>query len=214
VDPIRASFAISEREYLRYAELLNQINNPQSQARGYLELLLIDGRVHPYRAGKVIVNRQVDPSTGTLTLQALFPNPGNILRPGLFSKVRSHEGQEADAVLVPERAVQELQGSYRVSVVGPDQRVQVRPVQLGPLLGHSYVVESGLRAGERVIVEGLENVQPGAKVNVQLLPAPQASAAADPGTAATTDPPEPVAGPAGPESRRQGRTAPGARKAR
>jgi membrane fusion protein, multidrug efflux system len=174
LDPIRSSVNISEREYLALAGRINNINDPRYANARIIELVLIDGHVHPYRVRRAIVNRQVDPSTGTLRIQALFPNPGNILRPGMFAKVRVHSGAQADTLLVPERAVQELQGQHQVGVIGPDGRVLIRSVKLGRLVDHSYVVESGLGAGDRVIVEGLQNVQPGAKVRVEEEPPKQA----------------------------------------
>jgi membrane fusion protein (multidrug efflux system) len=172
---------ISEREYLRYAERLNHANEPQYANERTLELILIDGRMHPYQVRRVIVNRQIDPTTGTLLVQALFPNPGNILRPGMFAKVRLHRGAQPDVLVVPERAVQELQGRHQVAVIDDQQRVQVRTVQLGQRIDHAYVVEKGLRVGERVVVEGLQNALPGAKVRVQEAPPAQALASPDGG---------------------------------
>lgn len=181
LDPIRASVNISEREYLTLAERLNHVNEPRYANTRILELILLDGHVHPYQVRRVIVNRQIDPSTGTLLVQALFPNPGNILRPGLFAKVRVRSGLQIDALLVPVRAVQELQGRHQVGVIAADGRVQIRTVELGRQIDHSYVVEHGLQKGERIIVEGLQNVQPGAKVTVQQAePTPPAQAAAEP----------------------------------
>ncbi|HXU70705.1 MAG TPA: efflux RND transporter periplasmic adaptor subunit [Polyangia bacterium] len=176
LDPIRSSVNISEREYLAVAERLNHVNEPRYANARIIELVLIDGRIHPYRVRRVIVNRQIDPSTGTLLIQALFPNPGNILRPGMFAKVRVHSGAQEDVVLVPERAVQELQGRHMVGVLGADGRVEIRTVKLGRQFDHAYVVESGLQKGDKIIVEGLQNVQPGAKVNAQEIQPPQASA--------------------------------------
>jgi RND family efflux transporter MFP subunit len=187
IDPIRSSVNISERQYLDVAERINHANEPRYANERTIELLLIDGRAHPYQVQRVIVNRQIDPSTGTLLIQALFPNPGNILRPGMFAKVRVRTGIARDVVVVPERAVQELQGQHQVGVIATDGRVQIRSVKLGWRTDHSYIVESGLAAGERVIVEGLQNVQPGAKVNAQdappapaVIPDGGASAAAEP----------------------------------
>ncbi|MCU1283404.1 MAG: efflux system, rane fusion protein CmeA [bacterium] len=176
VDPIRSSVNIGERQYFELAERLNHVNEPRYANARTIELILVDGHMHPYQARRVIVNRQIDPSTGTLLVQALFPNPGNILRPGMFAKVRVHSSAQADALLLPERAVQELQGQNQVGVIAPDGRVQIRTVKLGRLIDHSYVVESGLSPGERVIVDGLQNVQPGAKVSVQEQPTPTAAA--------------------------------------
>jgi membrane fusion protein, multidrug efflux system len=189
VDPIRSSVNISEREYLMFAERINHANEPRYANTRTLELVLIDGRVHPYQVRRVIVNRQIDPTTGTLLIQALFPNPGNILRPGMFAKIRMHSGAQADALVVPERAVQELQGQHQVGVIAPDGRAQIRSVKLGRLTDHSYVVESGLTVGERVIIDGLQNVQPGAKVNAQEAP-PPAPAIPDGGATAAAEPPQ------------------------
>lgn len=188
LDPIRASVNISEREYLGIAERLNHVNEPQYANARTLELILLDGRVHPYQVRRVIVNRQIDPSTGTLLVQALFPNPGNILRPGLFAKVRLHSGADSNALLVPERAVQELQGQYQVGVVSPEGRVQIRTVKLGRQLDHSYVVDSGLAAGDRVIVDGLLNAQPGAKVDVREEPPAPRAGLPDSGATAAAEP--------------------------
>jgi RND family efflux transporter MFP subunit len=166
LDPVRASINISEREYLDYAEILNNVNDPRYASQRYLELRLIDGRRHPYGARRVVVNRQINPGTGTLLVQALFPNPGNILRPGMFATLQAHEGARP-ALLIPEVAVQELQGQYRVGIVDDQQRVQVRPVELGRLVQHEYVIRRGLRPGDRVIVSGLQNARPGTPVRVE-----------------------------------------------
>jgi RND family efflux transporter MFP subunit len=164
---IRASFSISQQEYLQYADVINHANEPENENARLIELLLIDGRVHPHSSRRLIVNREIDPQTGTLQLQALIPNPDGLLRPGLFAKVRLHTTNPTPRVLVPEVAVQQLQGQTRVAVVGDDGRAEVRAVKLGRLIGHDYVVEDGLRAGERVIVEGQQNVQPGMPVRAQ-----------------------------------------------
>jgi membrane fusion protein (multidrug efflux system) len=166
LDPMRASFNISQQTYLQYADVFNRPDAPEYARERYFELILANGRVYDHRAKTIIVNRQIDPTTGTLQIQALFPNPHGVLRPGLFGSVRVHAGMNQDTPLVPERAVTELQGQYQVSVVGPDQRVQLRTIKVGAPIDHAYVVESGLRAGERVIVEGHQNILPGAKVNV------------------------------------------------
>lgn len=166
LDPIRASYNISEQEYLQFAQIINHVNEPEYANTRWLELVLINGRMHPYNARRVIVNREINPQTGTLLLQALFPNPGNILRPGLFAKVRLHLQREAPTVVVPEIAVQQIQGQSRVAVVDDTNHVEIRTVRLGRIVDHGYLVESGLRAGERVVVEGMQNVQPGIVVHV------------------------------------------------
>ncbi len=167
LDPIRASVNISEQEYLQNAEIINRVNEPQYERTRWLELVLIDERVHPYGARRLIVNREINPQTGTLLIQALFPNPGNVLRPGLFAKVRLHTTREAPTLAIPEMAVQQIQGQARVAVVDDRNRVDVRAIKIGRLMDHEYLVEGGLRAGERVVVEGQQAVQPGAQVEPQ-----------------------------------------------
>jgi membrane fusion protein (multidrug efflux system) len=175
LDPVRASFNVSQQDYLQYADVFNNPNAPQYTQLRYFELLLLNGRVYPHRAREIIVNRQIDPTTGTLQVQALFPNPENLLRPGLFGRVRVHVGTNRDTPLVPEVAMTELQGQYQVSVIDDQQRVQTRQIKIGERIDHAYAVESGLRAGERVIVKGQQNAQPGAKVNVQQVAVPEPS---------------------------------------
>jgi membrane fusion protein (multidrug efflux system) len=167
LDPIRASVDISEQEYLRDAAIINHANEPQYANTRWLELVLINNQVHPYNARHVIVNREIDPQTGTLKIQALFPNPGNVLRPGLFAKVRLHLAREAPTVMLPEQAVQQIQGQTRVAVVDAQNRVSVRVVKLGRLMAHDYLVLDGLVAGEHVVVEGQQNAQPGMQVQPQ-----------------------------------------------
>jgi membrane fusion protein (multidrug efflux system) len=184
IDPIRASVNISEREYLLNAERLNRANEPQYTKERTIELILINGRPHPYQVRRVIVNRQVSQSTGTLLVQSLFPNPGNILRPGMFAKVRVHRGAQSGVLVVPERALQELQGRHQVAVIDDQQRVQMRTIELGQRIDHAYVVQAGLHAGERVVVDGLQNALPGAKVKVVQEAPPQALAPVDDGPSA------------------------------
>ncbi|MGO9094280.1 MAG: efflux RND transporter periplasmic adaptor subunit [Bryobacteraceae bacterium] len=162
VDPIKAYFSVSEQEYLAQ----ERTGGPGRWAKE-LELVLADGSVHPHRGTFFMVDRQVDVGTGTVRVAALFPNPGNVLRPGQYARVRATAGVHRDAPLVPERAVSELQGTYQVAVVGEDNKVAIRPVRLGERLGNLWVVEEGVRPGERVIVEGLQKVRSGAMVNPQ-----------------------------------------------
>ncbi|HKC81306.1 MAG TPA: efflux RND transporter periplasmic adaptor subunit, partial [Gemmatimonadaceae bacterium] len=185
VDPIKASFNISEAEYLHSA----RGNHWAEPARGdnpILELILEDGSVYPPRGTVVVTNRQVDPRTGTITLQGAFPNPGNVLRPGQYGKVRAAIETRKGALVVPQRAISELQGSYQVGVVSPDGKVDLRTVRAGEQVGNQLlVVEDGLQAGEKVIVEGFARVRPGMLV--------RATPALDGSTASAT----PEAPPAG-----------------
>jgi membrane fusion protein (multidrug efflux system) len=166
LDPMRASFSVSQQEYLRYADAINHPNAPEFAQQRYFELILADGRIYPQRARDIVVNRQIESTTGTLQVQAFFPNPQGYLRPGLFGNVRLHAGTSGEAPVLPERAVTELQGRHQVAVLDDQERVQIRNVTLGQRLDHEYVVESGLRPGERIIVEGQQNLLPGTKVNV------------------------------------------------
>ncbi len=160
VDPIKAQFNISEVEYLRSA----QGNHWAEPARGddpLLELILGDGSIYPHRGTVVVTNRQVDPRTGTIAIQGAFPNPGNLLRPGQYGKVRAAIDVRKGALVVPQRAINELQGAYQVAVVAPDSKVDVRTVRAGEQVGNHLVVEEGLQPGDKVIVEGFVRVRPG-----------------------------------------------------
>jgi membrane fusion protein (multidrug efflux system) len=177
VDPIKVSFPISEQEYLRLADKI-ELNNPQPRESN-LELILADGSVYPERGRAAIANREVDVKTGTMTIVALFPNPRNLVRPGQYAKVRATTETRQGALLVPQRAVQELQGSHQVAVVGADNKVAMRTVKAGARIGDLWVINEGLKPGERIVVEGLQKVREGATVNPK--PAePVASAKAEP----------------------------------
>jgi len=165
VDPIKVSFPISEQEYLRYAERLQITSKEPRPRESALELVLADGSVHPQRGTFMVVNRQVDIKTGTMMMVALFPNPGNLLRPGLYAKVRAAIETRAGALLVPQRAVQEVQGAFQVAVVGDDNKVTMRTVKPGARVGNLWVINEGLKPGERVVVEGLQKVRDGVTVS-------------------------------------------------
>jgi len=165
LDPIKAYVAISEREYLRFVGGFNGgAARPFPNGDTPLELLLEDGTVYP-RPGKfVLADRQVDAATGTIRIAAAFSNPGNILRPGQFGRVRATLGVTQGALLVPQRAVTELQGSYQIAVVGKDNKVAIRPVKVGARVGMMWVIEDGLAADEKVVAEGVQKVRDGAPV--------------------------------------------------
>lgn len=177
LDPIKVYISLSERELLRYEE-----ERARGQARDNrrdpipLELILVDGSVHPEKGRFVLADRQIDPTTGTLKIGALFPNPGNRLRPGQFAKVRATFEVQKGALLVPQRAVTEIQGRYLVAVVGEGDKVEIRPVKPGDRIGSDWIISEGLKAGERVVVEGTQKVRPGAVVT----PKPFAPAGAAP----------------------------------
>lgn len=176
VDPIRVSFAISERQYLNF---MSASAAQRDKAGGELEILLADGSAYA-RKGKVIVlNREVDVKTGTITLFGEFPNPEWLLRPGQYAKVRAVTHVKQGALLVPQAAVKELQGDNQVAVVGPDGTVEMRSVSPAERVGSLWVIDQGLKTGERVVVGGLQMVKSGMKVEPTAAPA-EAPAAAEP----------------------------------
>lgn len=166
VDPIKVYFTLSEQEYLNYAK-----RNPIQSKLGAtdrspeLELVLADGTTHSQKGRFFVADRQVDQKTGSIRLAALFPNPGNTLRPGQYGRVRAITNIHRAALLVPQRAVTELQGSYRVAVVGADNKISIRPVKVGERTGSQWVIEEGLQSGEKVVAEGTQKVKPDAVVN-------------------------------------------------
>jgi membrane fusion protein (multidrug efflux system) len=136
-----------------------------SEDKGHnLELILADGRVFPHKGRLYFADRQVDERTGTIKIATLFPNPGNILRPGQFAKIRALIETQKGALLVPQRAVNELQGRFQVAVVGPDNKVDLRWVKVGERADSLWVIDEGLKPGERVIVEGIQKVRAGMPV--------------------------------------------------
>ena len=154
VDPIRVTFGISEREYLRFAASINRKDYATTERGPELELVLADGSVFPEKGKAVLVDREVDPRTGTMTVRGFFPNPAHILRPGQYAKVRAALETRVGALLVPQRAVMELQGGYHVGVVGADGKVELRSVTPGTQIDGMWVIEQGVKPGESVIVTG------------------------------------------------------------
>src|ERR1700737_3205724 len=166
LDPIKAYVAISEREYLQFVGGLTA----SAEARPFpnsdtpLDLLLDNGTVYPHPGKFVLADRQVDPATGTIRIAAAFPNPANILRPGQFGRVRATIAVKHGALVVPQRAVTELQGSYQIAVVDKDDKVEIRPVKVGARVGTMWVIEDGVAAGEKVVAEGVQKVRDGVAV--------------------------------------------------
>ena len=146
-----------------------------------LELILADGSIFPYKGRLSFADRQVDTGTGTIKIATLFPNPANLLRPGQFAKVKALLETRKGALLVPQRAVSEIQGRYQVAVVGPADQVDLRWVKVGERTGNLWVIEEGLQPGERVIVEGIQKVKPGMTVTTK----PYQEASAVPQTSPT-----------------------------
>jgi membrane fusion protein (multidrug efflux system) len=172
-DPIRVLYPLSEQEYLRLQERLRQA---PSAREDNLELILADGSVFPHKGHLLFSDRQVDVKTGTIGTVAVFPNPGNLLRPGQYAKVRAMTEVKKGAILVPQRAVNELQGGFQVAVVGADNKAEIRPVTPGVRVGTLWEIDSGLTPGDRVVIEGFSRVKPGATVRPQEAPAEAAEA--------------------------------------
>lgn len=175
VDPIRVTYGISEREYLRFAASINRKDYATTERGPALELVLADGSVFPEKGKAVLVDREVDPRTGTMTVRGFFPNPAHILRPGQYGKVRAALETRVDALLVPQRAVMELQGGYRVGVVRPDGRAELRSVTPGAQIDGMWVIDQGVQPGESVIVTGLQYVRADMPVKAKPV-APEAAA--------------------------------------
>jgi membrane fusion protein, multidrug efflux system len=168
LDPIRVYFPVSEQEYLEAADKVQQGYKDRQEGKEYsgvlLELILGGEKVYPYKGQFFLVDRQVDVKTGTIRVAALFPNPNNLLRPGQFARVRAVTKTKEKAILVPQRSVTEMQGSHQVAVVTPENKVDIRPVKVGQRSGNLWIIDQGLKPGERVVVEGLQKVKAGMTV--------------------------------------------------
>jgi membrane fusion protein (multidrug efflux system) len=168
VDPIKVYFTVSEQEYLEFARRFP--NNAERRAdfsQRELELILADGIPHPYKGKFSFADRQVDVRTGAIRLAALFPNPGNTLRPGQYGRVRTATRIQNGAILVPQRAVIDLQGTHLIAAVDADNKVNIRPVKLGETFGTEWIVDEGLKPGERVVAKGTQKVRQGMRVAPQ-----------------------------------------------
>jgi RND family efflux transporter MFP subunit len=168
VNPIKVYFSISEQEYLAWSGRVKAEGKADLLSSGNkvpLQLTLGDGDTYPYKGQIVFVDRQVNPQTGTLQIAGSFPNPQGLLRPGQFGRIKAETEVRHDALLVPQRAVTELQGSYQVAVVSPDDTVHIQNVALGPQLGPSWLITSGLQPNERVVTEGVSKLKDGMRVS-------------------------------------------------
>ena len=167
VNPIKAYFPISEQEYLKVSQRIKPgasgdwLKNRNAVP---LQLTLSDGSVYDHPGHIVFADRQVDSQTGTIRIVGTFPNPGNVLRPGQYCKVRAQTGVQEGALLIPQRAVSELQGKYQVAVVTNENKINIRPITVGMREGENWIVVSGLKTGERVVSEGVAKVQDGMPV--------------------------------------------------
>jgi membrane fusion protein (multidrug efflux system) len=166
VDPIKVFFTVSEQEYLAFNRLYpTQATRESQEKRLPLELILADGTTYAKKGKVSFADRAVNQNTGAIRVAGLFDNPGNILRPGQYARIRAATSVRQGALLVPQRAVSELQGSYQVAVVDSNNKVSIAAVTVGERVGPMWVVESGLKPGEHVVAEGVQKVRPGAQVN-------------------------------------------------
>src|ERR1700726_2013776 len=178
VDPIKIVFALSEKEYLSAAErLATMLAQPLDQREAIGVLIRADGKVHPYKGRFLAADRQVDPKTGTIRISAIFPNPGNILRPGQYARVRVKIEERDGALLIPQRAVLELQGRNFVWLVDDANKVSQRKVTVGARFGSDWLIEDGLKPGERIVVEGLQKIPAATRAHPSTAPPPAAAAA-------------------------------------
>ncbi len=165
VDPIKAYYNVTEQAYINFAKQFLTEGDRYGRLRQLeIELNLTDGTVYPQKGRIYAADRQIGLTTGALRIEALFPNPNYSLRPGEFARVRVKLDLKHDAILVPQRAVSELQGSYQVALVGPDNKIHIQPVRVGDRSGNLWVIEEGLQSGQRVVVEGTQKVREGATV--------------------------------------------------
>jgi RND family efflux transporter MFP subunit len=168
VDPIKAYFTVSETEYLDFHRRYSDPTNLEAERKQLkFQLIFADGTVYQRIGSFFFSDREVSQSTGAIRVAALFPNPGNILRPGVYGKVRSSIRTAPGALLIPQRAVTELQGSYQVAVVDSENKVGIRTVTVGDRVGSMWIVTSGLKPGERVVTEGVQKVRPGTTVTTK-----------------------------------------------
>ena len=154
VNPIKVYVQVSEQEYMKVME-----KHQKEKLKLALELILADGSVYPHKGEIAFADRQVDVQTGTIRVAALFPNPGNLLRPGQFAKIRVVMETKKGALLIPQRAVSEVQGRYMVAVIGPENKADIRTVQVGEQIGSDRIISEGLKPGEKVVAEGIQKVK-------------------------------------------------------
>jgi membrane fusion protein (multidrug efflux system) len=162
VDPIKAYYNVTEQAYINFTKMFATENDRYGRLRQLeIQLILTDGSIYPEKGRIYAADRQIGTTTGALRLEALFPNPGNALRPGEFARVRVKIDTLHDSLLVPQRAVSELQGSYQVGVVEAGNKIHIQPVKVGDRSGNLWIIEEGLRAGQEIVVEGIQKIREG-----------------------------------------------------
>lgn len=164
VDPINVRFSVTEREYLDWRRRYPNEEEGRRASTNRFEMILADGSLYPHKGSLVFADRIVDPATATLLIEVTFPNPEYLVRPGQYVRVLFARDVVTNAVLVPQRAVRELQATFSVFVVNPENQVELRPVQPGARIGSLWLIQSGLKPGERIMLSGMQKVQPGGQV--------------------------------------------------
>jgi RND family efflux transporter MFP subunit len=170
VDPIKAYVSMSEQEYFSFTKKIDDAASDDQDSNhedSKLTLILGNGETYPEKGTFIFADRQIDTGTGTILVAVSFPNPGNILRPGQFGRVRAVMSVKKGTILVPQRAVMELQGSYQVAVVGSDNKVAIRTVKVGETVDSMWIISEGLQPDERVVTEGVQNVRDGSLVDIK-----------------------------------------------
>ncbi len=174
VDPIKVYFTVSEREYLEWNRRFpTETTRLAADKNLRLELILADGLPYPHSGTFYFADRQVNQSTGAIRIAGLFPNPGNILRPGGYGKVRAVVRVQPNALLVPQRAVSDLQGGYQVAALDDQNKISIRTVKVGDRVGNQWIIVDGLKQGERVVAEGVQKVRAGMQVNPKPFAGPE-----------------------------------------
>ncbi len=182
IDPIKVYYNVTEQAYINFTKMFSTETDRIERLKQLdIDLILTDGTVYALKGRIFAADRQIGQTTGALRVEALFPNPGYALRPGEFARVRVKLDLKHGSLLVPQRAVSELQGGYQVAVVGQDSKVHMLPVRVGQRSGNFWVIEEGLSVGQRVVVEGLQKVRDGVAVTAtEFVAAPLAQAAPAP----------------------------------
>jgi len=205
LDPIKAVFSITEDQYLSAAALLQRLTETETVKNpAKLTMQLANGEDFSHKGRFDFVNRQVDISTGTIEIDGLFPNPGNVLRPGLFVKVTAPVEELDNALVVPQLAVMELQGIRHVAILNEDDTATIQPVEVGPTDGQDWVITSGVKLGQKVVVGGIEKVRPGVKLKVEPYKPDPSLGKGDSNSKDPTPSPTPSPSPSTPSSSSQG----------
>ncbi|HEX8896986.1 MAG TPA: efflux RND transporter periplasmic adaptor subunit [Terriglobales bacterium] len=166
VDPIKVYFEVSEARYLEWRQRFPTETSSEAAGKAlHLRLILADGSTYAHEGTFYFADRQIDVGTGAIRIAGLFPNPNSVLRPGGYARVRAVISMQHDALLVPQRAVSELQGTYQLAVVDPENKVNIRTVTVGDRVGNQWIITSGVNPGSRVVAEGVQKVRQGAQVN-------------------------------------------------